>query len=551
MQAEVAAHRAARLENINTIVSAAEVEIFRNPGTLDAARERVLATIGEANVTPAQRARMIQEAESRLVQIAIERHLTNNNPGAAQALLGVDRNVTALGGLNAARASARITRAVEEARERAGALQFNEDLRTGRALVDPANQDHRRRVNEWFTTTNGPQQLAAMDTNAVTTVAGFATRYGVVPTSAISILQGMLANGSHEQQIFALQSISTIEASRPGAFENTPLHRTARAEADDFRFLTTGVGGLGLDPAEALRRIHAQRDPAFQERAEARRTLLQAPDGPLRRRTEAELVGLFDNSYWTNPAIGNPPDRGVMLSTYQQSFRHHFVRTGDEAMALSAAQADVRRVYGVTNLSGDGSRVVRRPIELIYPAIGDSRGNMSHEYIRRELVEIIRTERGITVRPEDIFIEANRQTEEAISRGGIAAGHPPPYAFYWRVRDAQGVERFETIPGRMYTPDVAGARRAATEAAEGTRQESGRAARVGRDTTAGGPYVGRDRRTPRPLTIDPAIERPVVLGAEIETLFGRDRERVVRERRRQSVMDLLGWGARVTTERGN
>jgi hypothetical protein len=532
--AEVQAHRAARLENINTIVSAAEVAIFRDAGTLDAQREAVLASINAAPVTPAQRARLLQEAESRLVQVAIERHLNSGNPAGARALLQADRNITALGGLNAARMDARITRAVEEATERARALAHNQALIAGTALVDPANTEHRRLITEAFAQTGGPQQLAAMDANAVTSVSTIATRYGVVPQSAISLLQGMLANGSAQQQIFALNAISTIETARPGVFEHTPLHRTARAEADDFRFLTTGVGGLGLDPAEALRRIQEMRSPEFATRADARRAALGATGGPRSRRTEAELVTLFDDAFWSDPRIGNPRDSGVMLQTYQRAFDHHFLRTGSEEMALSAAQADVRRVYGVTRQSGGEPRVVRRPVELVYPSVAGG-----HDYVRTQLAALIQAERGITVAPADIFLEANRDTEQAITRGGVAGGHPPPYAFYWRVRDARG-ERFESIPGRLFVPDLPGARAAATAAAEAERAtlapvpESSASSLTGAVPRAKGP---------RAVTVGPPrITPPVVPGFEPETLTGAER----RMRDRASVLDLLGWGARVT-----
>jgi hypothetical protein len=532
--AEVAAQRQARLDNINTIVEGGEVEIFRDPASLADVRARTIAAIEGANFSPSQRSRLLQQADRRLHAIAIERHLTSNNPAAARALLQQDTAVAALGGLEAARADARINRAVEEANERQQAAEFSRSLIEGTARVDPANAEHRRVINEAFTRTGGPQQIAARDLNAVSHVAGVARTYGMVPSSALSILQGMTANGTDEEQIFALQSVATIEAARPGVFENTPLHRTTRAEADDFRFMTTGVGGLGLDPAEALRRIQERRSPEFQARDDARRTAARANNGPNSRRTEAELVQLFDDAYFSDPAVGNPPDRDIMVQTYRRAFEHHYIRTGDEPMAIAAAQADVRRVYGVTRHSGPGARVVRRPVELVYQEIDGS-----HDWVRRQVADLIKAERNVTVAPEDIFLEATRETEQALSRGGVAGGHPPPYAFYWRSRDPRtGTERFETIPGRSpFTPNIAAARAAATERVEAERSQRVEAERPP-SRTLGGRDVGR-----RP---DPAIEQPVVPGLEPETLMGRDRER--RERSRASVLDLFGWGARVINE---
>jgi hypothetical protein len=415
-------------------------------------------------------------------------------------------------------------------------------------VFDPANQEHRRVVNDAFTNTNGPQQLAAMDANAVVSVASIARRYGMVPTSAISLLQGMLANGTAEQQIFALQSIATIEAARPGAFQHTTLHSTARAEADDFRFMTSGTNGLGLDPATALARILEQRTPAFRERAEARRALLRGPDNPLNRRTEAELADIFANdprdAWFGRSAVGNPRDAGVMLQTYRAAFEHHFIRTGDEAQALAAARADLRRVYGVTRQSGEGPRIVRRPVEQVYPAVDGS-----HDWVRLQLQEIIRTETGRTIPLNQIFLEANRATEEALSRGGVQSGHLPPYAFYWQERGANGtLGPPQTIPGRLFVPDLAGAISAASATADRQRADRARAERRGRDRSLGGPDVGR--RVPRAATPDIDLSTAFP-GASppADTLMGREREE--RLRRRRGVVELLGWGARVTAEGGN
>jgi hypothetical protein len=155
-----------------------------------------------------------------------------------------------------------------------------------------------------------------------------------------------------------------------------------------------------------------------------------------------------------------------MLQTYRRAFNESFLQTGNEAIALDDAKRNVQRVYGVTRQHLDGSpRVVRRPIESQYSAIDGS-----HDWIRKQAADEIKAERGITVKPEDIWFEATPVTEQDISRGGMAHGHPPRYAVYWlKPADADGHRRTDTIAGRSFMPDLAAARQAATERVQSER----------------------------------------------------------------------------------
>jgi hypothetical protein len=271
VSAEAAAARQARLDNINRINEVGEVDVFRDPSRLGEVRDRMVATINSSNLSPSQRSRLLQESERRLTSIALESMVNAGNIGGAQRMMADDRTITALGGLEAVRAASRIKSAAEAARKRQEAEEYQRQLSSGEARVDPANPEHRGAINSAFEQTGGPQLLAAGDANAVTTVANWASRYGMVPSSAISILQGMAANGTTEQQIFALQAVGTIETARPDAFASTPLHGRLRDEAERFRFLVTGINGLGLDPQTAIQMIQEQRkvDPAITQARQA------------------------------------------------------------------------------------------------------------------------------------------------------------------------------------------------------------------------------------------------------------------------------------------
>lgn len=466
---EASALRQTRVDNANKIVEGAEVEIFRDPGQLPAIQERTIASINESALTSSQKSKLIEQTNKRFYSIALEKHLVDGNIGAAQKILEDDAAIGSLGALDSVRAQARVNKAAEDAAEKSEAVAFQQRLLSGEQAIDPQDAAQRKIVDKAFTATGGDRLLAESDPNAPVHIASIAKRYGVVPSSAITILNGMALSGDSEQKAYALQTVNMIETARPGAFEVSGSHKRIRSEAEDFHFLTSGSQGLGLEPSDAIRRIDEKRTPEFQAKAEARKSELSGAKGLTVKRTEAELAAAFDEGiFYATPEVGNPRDRAVILNTYRKAFNDHYIRTGDEDMAVAAAQKDLRRQFGVSRLSGDGSaRLVRNPIEYRLPAIDGS-----HDWVKTQAVEVIKEQTGKAVEPENVFFESTRATDEALSRGGIAAGHVPPYAVYWLDTDANGNRAYQTIAGKLFLPDFAKAQRGAVDAASAERSKN-------------------------------------------------------------------------------
>jgi hypothetical protein len=531
---EVAAIKQARIDNLERISEASQLEVLKDPSRLDAIMASSRSTIEGANLTPHQKSKAIQAQSANLIKIALEARTTRNDFGGAAELLKRDDVIMALGPLDALRAQKSVSKAAVEWQETQDAAARSKRLMEGLEPLDPADKDQRKLVDDAFDKTKGPQLLADMDANAAGFVGNMAKKYGVVPKSAIGILSGQSINGTDDQQIFALQTVAMVETAKPGTFEVSGANARLRAEAEDFRHLTSGLDGQGLDPQTALKRIQEKRTPEFQAKAAARKeSIADKRNGPLSAiNPEAELVKAFDDSYWGDPAVGNPRDKDVVVGIYRRSLEDHYIRTGDPDMAKAAALADMRKTFGVTRMSGDGTaRVVRNPIEQVYPAI-----NGSHDYIREQAAAEIKAATGKTVDPNTIFFENTRDTEVAISRGGFQTGSAPAYGFYWRAKGDDGVVRDQTIPGMTFRPDMNKARAEAT-----TKATTERATKAERDQYA--PHMlirkGLKKLGVPGLPDDPDARKEAKAADKLKT-------ETEGQTAASDIMDMFGWGAQVT-----
>lgn len=542
---EVGAIKQKRMDQLATITEGGQVEVLRDPAKLPDVLARTSATIEGANLTATQKSNLLEANRKALYSVAVESYVTGNQFGPAQELLKSDEAIKALGPLESLRAQQRVSKGAEEWAEKQAAAERQRGLMEGLIPLDPTSAEDRKAVDDSFVATGGPRLLTQSDPNAALFVTNVAKKYGVVPKSALSILSAQALNGDIEQRAYAYQTINQVEAVRPGAFKMSGASERVREEADDFRHMTSGMDGLGLDIEDAIARIDEMRSADFQARASARKAEIQDKrNGPLATvDMERELISAFDDAYFSDPVIGNPRDRDVILATAQRTLEHHYIRTGDVDMAKAATVSDMRRTYGLSRLSGDGTaRVVRNPIEQRYPAIDGS-----HDYIREQAAAAIKAETGQDVDPEAIFFENNRATEEALARGGFQTGNPPPYGFYWRAADKDGVVRDQTIPGRLFVPDIAEARQKATDAATGERRERGSSSYYAPHNVI--------RRAVGAKTLEAESERQVS-AAEMEATAKRaeaaaaeatpepDPKKVERENQQRDLMDLFGFGAR-------
>lgn len=463
---ESAGLKQTRIDNANTLVTNAETELFSNPGRYGELKANTIAHLEQSGLSPKEKSKAIDSVSSRFAKLAIEKHLIDGNVGAAQAMMKDPETIKGLGGLEAIRVQGSVNEALKKQAAEADAMEFRRQLASGERRVDPEDTAQRKIFDESFKLTKGPALLAKGDPAVVEDLAQGATKFGIVPSSAISVLNAQAKNGTAQEQAFAFATINRLEALRPGILDASGASKGLRDEAADFRYYTESLGINAADGDDnAVSRIQEARDPAFQDRREARKT-----EGAklAKNRSATEITADYDGAFSWEPTLGgSDQERDTILATYRRDFEEHYARTGDEDQSIALAKKDLKRAYNVTQLSGNGARIMKNPPEMRYPAINDS-----HEWVREQALEDVNGYlKSVGKKPitsDKLFIENTRATDEAVSKGGLARGHAPPYGLTWI--DENGL--YQTVPGTVFKPELSRAQQKADDAARGKRAEA-------------------------------------------------------------------------------
>lgn len=481
---EAAAVKQNRIDQAQRLTEAAEIEVFRSPGSLLDVRNRTIEAINSSALSPRQRRTMVEAFDKRIHAQAIESHIVAGRIGDAEAMLKQDGTIAALGGLESVRMQARIDKAGREARDRAAGVTFLGQVARGEARLDPQNPEQMATLDRSWDLGGGDRELAASNPNAAANLANIARVYGAVPKGALSLLNGMALNGTPAQQAYALSTVASLDSARPGVVKVSGAHDQLRSEGDDFRFWTVQ---MGIDAEDAVRRINATRTPEFRAQHEARKadaTRLTT------NRSESEIANVFDSTalQWDAQVGADPRTRDLIVAAYRRAFRAHYERTGQEDVAVAAAQADMKRTYGATRISGepgrlDQGRIMRHPVELRFPQVPTMGG--SHEWAAVDLDAFVATHAGRAVPRQYRYYDNLPGNDDAIARGKA-----PSYVVSWYDPDKK---TWQTAPA-PWTPNIINARDKALLDA-GT--EHARRASEGRDRTQR-PLQGiRPEPTPR------------------------------------------------------
>jgi hypothetical protein len=454
---ETGAMKQSRIDNINKLADFGEAKVYEAPDTVDAQISEAVTKIEASGLTPSQKSKAIEGVNQRFRRVAIEKLVSDGNVAAARGILEAPGTVEALGGLEALRQKKAIEDAEADLLEKQEAVAFAQGLSKGTVVLDPEDGDTRKLVDKAWKTTGGNQMLAQFDPTAASTLAGWVKNHGVVPSSALSVLNAMAKNGSEDQRVYAYQMVNQMEAIRPGVVDSSGAKTGLQKDADRFRYY---VEDLGLGQADALKRLEEMRSPEFKGKEDARRTDARKLTGKMQ---VSELSDAFDSSIWSRrPDIAGDPRRGdILLSTYKRAFEDHYIETGDEDQARTLAMKDLRRSFNVSSVSGDSKRVMKHPPELYYAPI-----NGEHTWITEQLVADVKAATGKDIPADRIFIEANRATDEAITAAPAGQVPRPVYAVVYK--DENGA--YQTIPGKLFKPDESAARNKATAAAVAERQ---------------------------------------------------------------------------------
>jgi GH24 family phage-related lysozyme (muramidase) len=259
---------------------------------------------------------------------------------------------------------------------------------------------------------------------------------GYIPKNLVAELRYNAGSNDPARLAAGLSQADAIEREASAAWKNMDGASGIQPRLDMFRHY---VNDLGMSSEEAARKIlDAEKDINKRSR-EMLKTDAKSFVSDL---TVGDVTNAFDPSSlpFDEPGAGiSSTASNALLAEYRAIAEEKFYETGGDADAAKAlALAEIKRTWGVSNISGE-AHVVRLPPEQTYPAIGGS-----HEYLREDALE---TAKGYVAEAfpdrtvKNIFVMADEQT-----RADIAAGRPPRYRLFYTY-EQDGFELTDEVVG--------------------------------------------------------------------------------------------------------
>lgn len=349
-----------------------------------------------------------------------------------------------------------LVKAAEAARERRIDAERAVQILSGTLPVDPGSDDDRKTIDKAFRHSPFLGQLNAGDWEASDQLAQLASRISYVPKEAFETLRGMSVNGDPTQRHFAYQTLGRIMRERPGALQAGGGKSFTKDVADEVETFNTLVADVGLSAEQAIKRIDEMRSPEFMKRRES---LKKEAGDIVKELTIEDITKEYSGLFTSRPAAGGSDRRAnFMLDAYRDMVRYHYARTADPDLAKAVALNEMKRAYGVSEITGN-KRLMRNRPEQFYPAIpSKATADPSHDYFTDDLKRSVREAAGKEIPLGDIYLESNSRTQ-----ADIAAGNPyPSYGVVWRQEDENGIPQLMSAPG-PFRPDVDTAQKKASE----------------------------------------------------------------------------------------
>jgi hypothetical protein len=273
---------------------------------------------------------------------------------------------------------------------------IGQQMMAGAITYAPGNEDHKKVLNAMI----GKEGIAAIDKKdsqfAANTLIPIVRQTGAVPSDVVDLLRGMIRSPDGDRAYWALDLMSQIQRANDKAYDSFPADDQkdldfwqARRDYMTQEEMVKALRGP-MDPAERNARI------ALREQG---RKLFTDENGPLRTFDAASLFrgnNLFGN-------INQPAPRWVdaqLETDFQTLFLDNYERYGNVDEAKKAAETQLKRVWGPTNIGADDT-LMKYPPEKFYPTVQGSH-NWLEEQIRRE---------GLIADDEQFGLVTDTQTE--------------------------------------------------------------------------------------------------------------------------------------------
>lgn len=287
--------------------------------------------------------------------------------------------------------------------------------------IDPTDSDTKKGADAAFNNAGGKALFQEDFNQGLAATAQFAQR-GIIPETAESVLRGMKASGTPDQQMTAINAIGQLYTEYPNAVD-AAFTATEVAEAISYRDKLDA----GIAPDQAYQALLIEREAANEEggftdirlgQARAIAKDFELKDA-LKRRDADGVTSLFGSG----PKVGSDAKTGnefagdeltemMVLNDFKQSFQTYFIQHGDEKLAKRQAAAVMGRTVGISKVNG--GRAMMHPPEKYYSIGGDD------DWMRKSAVKAVsedRLESGGDTRFKDVELIADIQTAREVRFG--------------------------------------------------------------------------------------------------------------------------------------
>lgn len=408
-----------------------------------------------ANIPYQDRLALASDAERAITQAEAANLTLNRQQNGARLndlLTGINDGTKGLSDIQAARESwmtdiddIRKAQSALEKKTKDGAdiLAFQRNIATPGFVWNHFDKDHKSQVDAGFQALGGTAEA----------LQAVADKTGMVPSSAGSVLRGAIASNDPTRVSNAMTVASNLMARNSSIFAGVEGRGDIENAAVAYRQY---VDHYGMSAEQAAQKIIKEQSPEYKASVKARIKNEDVNDIVKKQLSVSDLKSAFNEGF---PLVGRPtveftPEaRQVAMTDYAELFRDRYLETGDVSLAKSQAISQMKKVWGVTNVTGPGV-LMRFPPEKApaYAGIPDASVR-----IASQAIEAIKGETGQDVERGKLIVTP---TGGGHTARAYTAGEPVPYTLSWIDREG----RLQTLnPGRAFVPDGAVMRSALSE----------------------------------------------------------------------------------------
>ena len=348
------------------------------------------------------------------------------------------------------------------------------DFQNGVLSLDPYSSDGKKKVDA----IGGVINQAVAPENRQAALESLVVQSGTVPQSTMNQLRAGAESQVPAEVEAALQAASRFSQINPSALSRRDGGSAVQKKVDDFDYY---VNTLNLSPSDAARRIAEQNDP---NKIRERKALEPAAKEFRKQIENTDISAIFDDSWlpFNDPKLGfNEQQAAGIAADYLAIAEEQFYASGgNPKLAKNRADAEMKRLYGTTEITGTKS-VMKYPPEKFWPAKpndGDPYGYVKDQLINdlaqafpndqllnptkgndgyRGLVE----GREVFIRNEGGLTEYRTMTRDSIMSRIVLVSTPetgsevksnqlPGYTVLYK--DEQG--NLQTLYGKQWRPDL-------------------------------------------------------------------------------------------------